>query len=77
MSEDWAQLIMCGLIGWVAWELRDIKKELKMYVRREDCKDDMGNHCEQINELRERVNNNEADIKSLAAKAQVWHKDEN
>ena len=77
MNETWAQLVFCGLLGWIAWELREIKKELKTFVLREDCRDDMHQHCDRLNELEDRIGASERRLEHLDGQVSVWHGDDN
>lgn len=73
MSDAWMQIIFSGLLAWIAWELRSIKKELKTFVLRDDCRDDMNHQCSRIDALEERINKNEANLSELRGAANVWH----
>ena len=73
MSEMWQQIIFSGLLAWIAWELRAIKKELKTFVLREDCRDDMHQHCDRLDSLDARITANENSLSELRGQAEVWH----
>ena len=73
MSEGWMQIIFSGLLAWIGWELRSIKKELKTFVLREDCRDDMKQHCVRLNDLEKRMIAEENQLTALKAKAEEWH----
>lgn len=73
MSEMWQQIIFSGLLAWIAWELRAIKKELKTFVLREDCRDDMHQQCTRLDALDSRITANENSLSELRGQAEVWH----
>lgn len=65
MSEGWAiallsgaLIVMTGVIGWVASELRLINKSLRGFVDKADCRADMGKHCERLDALDKKVQKN-------------------
>lgn len=37
MNEGWIQIICTGVIGWVAWELRQLRKDINSRVHYHDC----------------------------------------
>ena len=73
MSETWIQIIFSGLLAWIAYELRSIKGELRTFVLREDCRDDMNGHCERIDKLEEKVDRNVQELEKLKGQAEIWH----
>jgi hypothetical protein len=73
MTETWIQIIFSGLLAWIAWELRSIKKELKTFVLREDCRDDMRGHCDRINKLEGKLDHAVSELEKLKGNAEVWH----
>ena len=65
MSEGWAiallsgaLVVMTGVIGWVAAELRLLHKSLWGFVEKSDCREDMGKHCDRLDELDRKVQKN-------------------
>lgn len=65
MSEGWAiallsgaLVVMTGVIGWVAAELRLLHKSLHGFVEKSDCREDMGKHCERLDDLDRKVQKN-------------------
>lgn len=73
MNEMWQQIIFSGLLAWIAWELRAIKKELKTFVLREDCRDDMHQHCDRLDTLEKRIDKTSESLRKLEGHAEVWH----
>ena len=37
MSESWMQLISAAVIGWAAWELRQLRRDINSRVHYHDC----------------------------------------
>ena len=37
MSESWIQLISAAVLGWVAWELRQLRRDINSRVHYHDC----------------------------------------
>ena len=65
MSEGWAiallsgaLVVMTGVIGWVAAELRLLHKSLRGFVEKSDCREDRGKHCDRLDELDRKVQKN-------------------
>ena len=73
MSETWMQIVLSGLLAWVAWELRAIKKELKTFVLRDDCKDYRHQYCDRSDKLESRLAKTESLLNELVGQAKVWH----
>lgn len=51
-------LIMTGVLGWVATELRQIHHSLLRFVDKTECREDMGRHCDRLDALDRRVQKN-------------------
>ena len=70
-------LSLGGLIAKAIFKMSDsiqgLTKALTDFVKKDDCKTDMGEHCEKIDSLEERIGNNEKAIAELKAKAEIWH----
>lgn len=65
MSEGWAiallsgaLVVMTAVIGWVAAELRLLHKSLRGFVEKSDCRENMGKHCDRLDELDRKVQKN-------------------
>lgn len=65
MSEGWsiallsgALLVMTSVLTWVAAELRLLHKSLHGFVEKADCREDMGKHCERLDDLDRKVRKN-------------------
>lgn len=37
MSESWIQIISAAVLGWVAWELRLLRRDINSRVHYHDC----------------------------------------
>ena len=51
MSESWMQLLCTAVIGWVAWELRQLRKEVNSRVHYHDCDRRMNDMNRRIDRL--------------------------
>ncbi len=76
MSETWQIFIIGGAMSWIAFELRALRQELTKFVTKHDCEIDMGEHCERLTRLSEKIEKNENEIKELKAKAEIWHRED-
>lgn len=70
-------LFLGGLIATAIFRMADNVKHLTAtlsdFVKKDDCKSDMGEHCSKINGLEYRLDKNEKAFAELKAKAEVWH----
>lgn len=70
-------LALGGLIAKSIFRMADNIKELTStlahFVKKDDCKEDMGEHCGKIETLEKRIDKNEKALESLKAKAEIWH----
>lgn len=73
MSEEYIRWLLTGFVALVAWEIRALRKDIKFFVKREDCRHDMDDHHDRLDELDERITKNENTIAWLMAKIEVWH----
>ncbi len=73
MSENWQIVIVTGVLGWIAYELRALRAELGKFVTRHDCEKEMDGHCGRLDTLTAKVEFNETEIEKLKAKTEVWH----
>ena len=55
-------------------KLDNILLNQQAFVREKTCNADMQSHCNQINDLVNRVAKNEADIATLITKVEMYHK---
>ena len=76
MSEGWAiallsgaLLVMTSVLTWVAAELRLLHKSLRGFVEKPDCRKDMGKHCERLDKLEKKVEDNS----KFVAAVQQYH----
>lgn len=76
MSEGWAiallsgsLLVMTSVLTWVAAELRLLHKSLRGFVEKPDCREDMGKHCERLDKLEKKVEDNS----KFVAAVQQYH----
>lgn len=70
-------LFLGGLIAKAIFRMADNVKvltaALSEFVKNDDCKSDMGEHCTKISDLEYRMGKNEKAFAELKAKAEVWH----
>lgn len=50
------------VVGWVAYELRQLRSEVSVRVHEDDCKDDMQRHCSRINAVEKTATENAKSI---------------
>lgn len=71
-------LFLGGLIAKAIFRMSDSISDLTAaltdFVKKDDCKTDMGEHCSKIDSLEYRVDKAEKSFAELKAKAEVWHK---
>lgn len=72
MTEGWAiamlsgaLVVMTGVLGWVATEIRLLHKTLTHYVHREDCANNMDAHCERLEKLESKVSENSEKLAAI------------
>ena len=72
-------LFLGGLIAKAIFRMSDsisaLTAALTDFVKKDDCKEDMGEHCSKIDSLEFRIDRSEKAFAELKAKAEVWHKD--
>jgi hypothetical protein len=72
-------LFLGGLIAKAIFKMSDsiqgLTKALTEFVKKDDCKTDMGEHCGKIETLEYRIDKNEKALAKLQAKAEIWHKE--
>jgi hypothetical protein len=72
-------LFLGGLIAKAIFKMSDsvqgLTKALTEFVKKDDCKTDMGEHCGKIETLEHRIDKHEKAFAELKAKAEIWHKD--
>ena len=76
MSEGWAiallsgaLLVMTSVLTWVAAELRLLHMLLRGFVEKADCRENMGKHCDRLDELEKKVEENS----KFVAAVQQYH----
>jgi len=37
MSESWMQIISAAILGWIGWELRQLRRDINSRVHYNDC----------------------------------------
>lgn len=57
--------------------INDLTQTLATFVKKDDCKDDMGAHCDKISALETRVASNETAVAELKTKVEVLHSKDN
>lgn len=71
-------LFLGGLIAKAIFRMSDsisaLTAALTDFVKKDDCKNDMGEHCSKIDSLEYRIDRAEKAFAELKAKAEVWHK---
>lgn len=72
MTEGWAiamlsgaLVVMTGVLGWVATEIRLLHKTLTQYVHREDCANNMNLHCDRLEKLESKVSENSEKLAAI------------
>jgi hypothetical protein len=82
MTEAWGIALLTigttlflAVLGWIAYELRGIRKDMKFFVLKDTCSSDMGRHCTQIGDLYKKANENQQRIAKLEQSVQIYHKD--
>lgn len=80
MTENWAIAIigfaltvMTAFLGWMATALWGINKSLRDFVTNAECKDRMGNHCDEINRLRDIAEENQQKIAAIENTIKIKH----
>lgn len=70
-------LFLGGLIAKAIFRMSDsvqgLTTALTEFVKKDDCKTDMGEHCSKIDSLEYRIDKNEKALAELKAKAEIWH----
>jgi hypothetical protein len=70
-------LFLGGLIAKAIFKMSDsiqgLTKALTEFVKKDDCKTDMGEHCSKIDSLEKRIDKGEKAFEALKAKAEIWH----
>lgn len=70
-------LFLGGLIAKAIFKMSDsvagLTKALTEFVKKDDCKTDMGEHCSKIDSLEYRIDKSEKTLAELKAKAEIWH----
>ena len=70
-------LFLGGLIAKAIFKMSDsiqgLTQALAEFVKKDDCKTDMGEHCSKIDSLEYRIDKNEKSLAELKAKAEIWH----
>jgi hypothetical protein len=72
-------LFLGGLIAKAIFKMSDsiqgLTKALTEFVKKDDCKTDMGEHCGKIETLVYRIDKQEKGLARLQAQAEIWHKE--
>lgn len=70
-------LALGGLIAKAIFRMSDsinnLTQTLANFVKKDDCKEDMGKHCGKIDALEKRIDKGEKAFEALKAKAEIWH----
>lgn len=72
MTEGWAiamlsgaLVVMTGVLGWVAAEIRLLHKSLTQYVLKADCMGNMLTHAARIEKVEEKVSENSEKLAAI------------
>lgn len=55
MESEWIRLISTAILGWIAYEMRGLRKDVAHRVPYADCNRRMDEHREKLNELDDRI----------------------
>ena len=51
MSESWMQIISAAVLGWIGWELRQLRRDINSRVHYHECDRRMVEHSRRIERL--------------------------
>ena len=57
MGEEWIRWIGTAILGWIAWEMRALRKDVEHRVPCSECNRRMDDHGEKLADLDHRVRN--------------------
>lgn len=55
MESEWIRLISTAILGWIAYEMRGLRKDVAHRVPYADCNRRMDEHRQKLNELDDRI----------------------
>ena len=55
MESEWIRWISTAILGWIAYEMRGLRKDIAHRVPYADCNRRMDEHREKLNELDDRI----------------------
>ena len=55
MDSEWVRWISTAILGWIAYEMRGLRRDISYRVPYSDCNRRMDEHREKLNELDERI----------------------
>ena len=55
MESEWIRLISTAILGWIAYEMRALRKDVEHRVPFSECNRRMDEHLEKLNELDDRI----------------------
>ena len=55
MEAEWIRWISTAILGWIAWEMRALRKDVSHRVPYADCNRRMDDHNEKLDKLDERI----------------------
>ena len=55
MESEWIRWISTAILGWIAYEMRGLRRDISHRVPFSDCNRRMDEHLDKLNELDERV----------------------
>lgn len=55
MESEWIRWVSTAILGWIAYEMRGLRKDIAHRVPYADCNRRMDEHREKLNELDDRI----------------------
>lgn len=55
MEAEWIRWISTAILGWIAWEMRALRRDISRRVPYADCNRRMDEHNEKLDRLEDRV----------------------
>lgn len=73
-------LFLGGLIATAIFRMSDniatLTATLSSFVKKDDCKTDMGKHCKEMERLSQTLSEHMTEFAELRARSEIWHKDD-
>ena len=58
MNDTWIQLVTAACGAWVAWELRQLRRDVSHRIHYSDCDRRMNEHARRLTRLEDRLEKN-------------------